>query len=79
MVIELEVEEKEEFHKHVICPNPVQLSLASQHPLHSLDVRASPTWPLAFCGHWRSKDRLGDKTRTHLWSADTGPKQEKEL
>lgn len=76
MLIELEVEEKEEFQKDVICLNPIQLTLAFQHPLHSLDGRAVPTRPLVSCGHWRSTDRLGDKTGTHLWSADTGPKLE---
>lgn len=46
MLIELEMEEKEEFQKDVICLNPIQLTLAFQHPLHSLDGRAVPTRPL---------------------------------
>lgn len=46
MLIELEVEEKEEFHKDVISLNPIQLTLAFRHPVHSLDGRAVPTHPV---------------------------------
>lgn len=76
MLIELEVEEKEEFQKDVICFNPIQFTLAFQHPLHSLDGKAVPTCPLACCSHWQSTDHFREKTGTHLWSADTDPKLE---
>lgn len=60
MLTELEVEEKGEFQKDVICVKPIQLTLAFQHPVHPLDGRAVPTRLLTCYGHWRSTDRHGD-------------------
>ena len=77
---ELEVEQREEFHKDAICPTSMQLSLTFWHPLGSLPVRASwhsATPPLKALGGQQST--WVTNTETHLWSADTGQKWEEEL